>query len=139
MLRSRRFGAVCEASGALPWIIATLVSARPLGKLRRLSDMLIRRERKCGNVSVLLRYGQSAEVYAEPRNRRSCLMQAIRIPQEQWGKVWRVLVAAGPISRLSQEPVYLVSDRHIRLLRRKKLPFELIPPSDGHRTDSSHG
>jgi hypothetical protein len=59
-------------------------------------------------------------------------MQAIRIPPEQWGKVWRVLVASGPISRLSQEPIYLVSDRQIRLLRRKKLPFQVLPPSDGH-------
>ena len=59
-------------------------------------------------------------------------MQAIRIPPEQWGKVWRVLVASGPISRLSQEPIYLVSDQQIRLLRRKKLPFQVVPPSDGH-------
>ena len=66
-------------------------------------------------------------------------MQAIRIPPEQWGKVWRVLVATGPISRLSQEPIYLVSDRQIRLLRRKKLPFELVPPSDGQRAGLTNG
>jgi hypothetical protein len=66
-------------------------------------------------------------------------MQAIRIPPEQWGKVWRVLVASGPISRLSQEPVYLVSDRQIRLLRRKKLPFKVIPPPDGYRAGQSDG
>jgi hypothetical protein len=66
-------------------------------------------------------------------------MQAIRIPAEQWGKVWRVLVASGPISRLSQEPVYLVSERQIRLLRRKKLPFELVPPADGRRAGGPNG
>jgi hypothetical protein len=66
-------------------------------------------------------------------------MHAIRIPPEHWGKVWRVLVASGPISRLSQEPIYLVSDRQIRLLRRKKLPFQVLPPSDGQLTGPSHG
>ena len=67
------------------------------------------------------------------------MMQAIRIPPEQWGRVWRVLVASGPISRISQEPVYLVSDRQVRLLRRKKLPFELVPQSDGRRAGGNHG
>ncbi len=66
-------------------------------------------------------------------------MHAIRIPPEQWGRVWRVLVASGPISRLSQEPIYLVSDRQIRLLRRKKLPFERVPLADGHRAGPSDG
>jgi hypothetical protein len=66
-------------------------------------------------------------------------MQAIRIPPEKWGKVWRVLVASGPITRPSQEPVYLVSDRQIRLLRRKRLPFEFVPVADGHRAGPSNG
>ena len=65
-------------------------------------------------------------------------MQAIRIPPDQWGRVWRALVASGPISRISQEPIYLVSDRQVRLLRRKKLPFELIPSADDHKTDLRH-
>jgi hypothetical protein len=58
-------------------------------------------------------------------------MPQIRIPQEHWGKVWRALVASGPIARVSQEPVYVVSERQLRLLRRKKLPFELVPLPDG--------
>ena len=66
-------------------------------------------------------------------------MPAIRIPEEHWGKVWRVLVASGPISRISQEPVYLVSDEQLRLLRRKKLPFELVSAPDGHKPSSNHG
>jgi hypothetical protein len=57
-------------------------------------------------------------------------MPAIRIPQEHWGKVWRALVAAGPISRVGPDPVYLVSEEQLRLLRRKKLPFEVVPPPD---------
>jgi hypothetical protein len=61
-------------------------------------------------------------------------MPAIRIPEEHWGKVWRALVASGPISRVSQEPVYIVSDRQIRLLRRKKLPFEIVRRPDGRKT-----
>src|ERR1700731_3473205 len=59
--------------------------------------------------------------------RRVRAVPTIRIPASQWGKVWRVLIASGPISRVSQEPVYLVSDRQLRLLRRKKLPFQLAP------------
>jgi hypothetical protein len=57
-------------------------------------------------------------------------MPTIRIPQEHWGKVWRALVASGPISRVSEEPVYQVSDEQLRLLRRRKLPFELIPKAN---------
>jgi hypothetical protein len=66
-------------------------------------------------------------------------MPAIRIPDAHWGQVWRTLVASGPISRISQEPIYLVSEQQVRLLRRKKLPFELVPPADGHQTGPTHG
>jgi hypothetical protein len=65
-------------------------------------------------------------------------MQTIRIPPDEWGRVWRALVASGPISRISQEPIYVVSDRQVRLLRRKKLPFELIPSPDDYKTDRRH-
>jgi hypothetical protein len=51
-------------------------------------------------------------------------MPLIRIPQKHWGKVWRVLVAAGPVSRNSQDTIYHVSEQQVRLLRKKKLPFE---------------
>jgi hypothetical protein len=66
-------------------------------------------------------------------------MLTIRIPPEHWGKVWRTLVASGPVSRISQEPVYLVSDRQFRLLRRKKLPFELVAPPAGRSAAQRHG
>ena len=66
-------------------------------------------------------------------------MQAIRIPEEHWGKVWRALVASGPISRIDQEPVYVVSDRQLRLLRRKKLPFELVSPPAANGAEPKHG
>jgi hypothetical protein len=59
-------------------------------------------------------------------------MATIRIPSEHWGRVWRALVASGPVSRISQEPVYLVSDQQLQLLRRKKLPFELVPSPNGN-------
>jgi len=65
-------------------------------------------------------------------------MQAIRIPEAHWGKVWRALVASGPISCIGPEHVYLVSERQLRLLRRKKLPFEVVPPPDGHKTSANH-
>jgi hypothetical protein len=66
-------------------------------------------------------------------------MQAIRIPPKQWGKVWRELVASGPISRVAEEPVYLVSERQIQLLRRKKLPFAIVPAQNGNRDGQEHG
>ena len=65
-------------------------------------------------------------------------MQAIRISVESWGQVWRVLVASGPISRIGQEPVYLVSDDQIRLLRKQKLPFEIVPLPNGKSTGAGH-
>jgi hypothetical protein len=66
-------------------------------------------------------------------------MQAIRIPEEHWGRVWRALVASGPVSRISQEPIYIVSERQVRMLRRKKLPFEPVPLPDGRRAGPNHG
>lgn len=66
-------------------------------------------------------------------------MPAIRIPDEHWGKVWRALVASGPISRISQDPIYFVSDRQLRMLRRKKLPFETVPAPNGQATSPKHG
>jgi hypothetical protein len=66
-------------------------------------------------------------------------MPVIRIPSTQWGKVWRYLVGTGPISRVSQEPIYQVSDRQVRLLRKKKLPFELVAPDSGTAKNNRHG
>ena len=65
-------------------------------------------------------------------------MTTIRIPPEHWGPVWRALVLTGPVSRISDEPVYLVSDEQLRLLRRKKLPFEIIPSPNGHHPSGRH-
>lgn len=65
-------------------------------------------------------------------------MPVIRIPQEHWGKVWWTLVESGPISRLSMEPIYSVSADQVRLLRRKKLPFELLTEDNGRPTKKRH-
>ena len=66
-------------------------------------------------------------------------MPMIRIPQEHWGKVWHTLVAAGPVSRVSQEPIYQVSEDQVRLLRKKKLPFEILPGPNGFPAVKSAG
>jgi hypothetical protein len=66
-------------------------------------------------------------------------MPAIRIPSEHWGKVWRALLAYGPVSRVSREPVYLVTEQQVRALRRRKLPFEQVALSDDHSQDERHG
>jgi hypothetical protein len=36
------------------------------------------------------------------------------------------LVGVGAISRISVEPIYLVSKKHIEVLKEKNLPFELV-------------
>jgi hypothetical protein len=65
-------------------------------------------------------------------------MITIRVPPEHWERVWRALVACGPISRISEDPIYLVSDEQVRLLRRKKLPFELVPSPNGQNAGEPH-
>jgi hypothetical protein len=65
-------------------------------------------------------------------------MATIRIPSEHWGRVWRVLVASGPVSRISEEPVYVVSDEQVRLLRQKKLPFEVVLSANGRGSHKPH-
>jgi len=66
-------------------------------------------------------------------------MTKIRIAPENWGRVWRALVAAGPVARVSEEPVYVVTDDQLRLLRRKKLPFELLATANGRAAGKPHG
>jgi hypothetical protein len=66
-------------------------------------------------------------------------MHKIRIPIENWGPIWRALVAAGPVTRVSEEPIYLVTDRQLRLLRKKKMSFEELPLSNGCAADNGHG
>ena len=53
-------------------------------------------------------------------------MPRIRIPKEHWGEVWMTLVGVGSISLISEEPVYIVSKRHIDVLKEKNLPFEFV-------------
>jgi len=53
-------------------------------------------------------------------------MPRIRIPQEHWGEVWMELVGVGSISLISEEPIYIVSKKHIELLKEKNLPFEIL-------------
>jgi ribose 5-phosphate isomerase len=53
-------------------------------------------------------------------------MVKIRIPRETWHKVWKVLLQEGAVTRVSKDYIYLVSDRHVQLLKEKQLPFEVI-------------
>lgn len=66
------------------------------------------------------------------------MLQAIHIPDEHWGKVWRALIASGPVSRVSKEHIYIVSDRQVRMLRRKKLPFDIVAFPDGRKAGRNH-
>jgi hypothetical protein len=62
----------------------------------------------------------------------------IRIPKENWGQVWFALLDVGPISRLTHDYVYHVSEKHVRMLRRKKLPFELVDMPNGPMPRKRH-
>jgi hypothetical protein len=66
------------------------------------------------------------------------MLHTIRIPDEHWGKVWFALLGAGPVSRVSQELIYVIDDQQLRLLRRKKLPFELLAPPNGSARDKQN-
>ncbi len=59
------------------------------------------------------------------------MLHTIRIPEKSWGDVWFALVKVGPVSRIRQDYVYLIDDKQLRMLRRKKLPFELLDPPNG--------
>ena len=66
------------------------------------------------------------------------MVSAIRIPDEHWGKVWRALIACGPLGCIGPERIYLVNDKQIRMLRRKKLPFEIVPLPNGREAGRNH-
>jgi hypothetical protein len=66
-------------------------------------------------------------------------MKFIRLPDNDWRKVWWALVASGPISRVNHERIYSVSDEQVKMLRRKKLPFTVVPPPNGHPQGPRHG
>ncbi len=57
-------------------------------------------------------------------------MPVIKLPAEQWGKAWRLLIQEGGTTRISQEHVYLVSNRQLQLLQEKQLPFEVLDDKD---------
>jgi len=87
---------------------------------------------------TLVSFATPALHQAGPLNQGNRTVQAIRIPPEHWGKVWRTLVASGPISCIGPERNYLVSDQQVCLLRRKKLPFEIVAPPDGRQAGRNH-
>jgi hypothetical protein len=66
-------------------------------------------------------------------------MPFVRISEKDWDAVWWELVFSGPISRLTKDLVYAISEKQLRLLQKKKLPFELVPfPNNGSATNNNH-
>jgi len=53
-------------------------------------------------------------------------MPLIRLPKDDWGKTWRLLIAEGGTTRTSKDHIYMVSDRQLKLLQEKQLPFEVL-------------
>ena len=66
-------------------------------------------------------------------------MPLIRIPKEHWGEVWFALIKSGPIGRITRDYIYHVSEKQVRMLRRKKLPFELVDLPNGPPPRKRHG
>ena len=58
-------------------------------------------------------------------------MPLIKLPKENWGKAWRLLIQEGGTTRTSKNHVYLVSNRQMKLLQEKQLPFEVLDDKDG--------
>jgi hypothetical protein len=52
-------------------------------------------------------------------------MQKIRIPKETWHKSWKILLQEGAITQVSED-CYIVSGRHVQILKEKQLPFEEV-------------
>jgi hypothetical protein len=52
-------------------------------------------------------------------------MPKIRIPKETWFKSWKALLQEGAITQVSED-CYIVSARHIQILKEKQLPFEEV-------------
>lgn len=53
-------------------------------------------------------------------------MPKIRVSKEHWGEVWKALVEVGAVSLISEEPIYIVSKKHLEALKEKNLPFEIL-------------
>lgn len=65
-------------------------------------------------------------------------MKRIRIPKEHWERVWWELLQAGPITRVGRDYEYLISDKQFQMLRRRKLPFELVAHPNGQNESGKH-
>ena len=50
-------------------------------------------------------------------------MSLIRLPKEQWGEIWRILIQVGPITCVDKDLTYVVSPAHIGGLDRKRIAF----------------
>jgi hypothetical protein len=50
-------------------------------------------------------------------------MPLVRIPKEQWGEIWRILIQVGLITCVDKDLTYVVSSDHIKVL--KEIPVQL--------------
>jgi hypothetical protein len=57
-------------------------------------------------------------------------MPVIRLLNDQDGQAWFTLIGVGPIHRIPpvDEERYVVSERHLEVLRRKRIPYEEVAP-----------
>jgi len=50
----------------------------------------------------------------------------VKIPRETWHKIWKTLLLEGAVTRVSEDYIYIISERHLHILKEKRLPFEEV-------------
>ena len=53
-------------------------------------------------------------------------MPKVKISRETWHKIWKTLLLEGAVTYVSEDYVYIVSERHLQILKEKQLPFEEV-------------
>jgi hypothetical protein len=63
-------------------------------------------------------------------------MITIRLPKNKWGKAWRLMIEAGPVRLVADDPLYEVLPAHLELLDGHGFRYEVVKPC-GCRSSST--
>jgi hypothetical protein len=59
-------------------------------------------------------------------------MTIVRVPVDRWIEAEELLVASGPVTLVTLEPVFIVSEAQVHLLESKGIPFEYLNKDSLH-------
>jgi hypothetical protein len=62
---------------------------------------------------------------------RARIVITIRIPKQQWGKAWRVMIEVAPVRLVADDPIYEVLPAHLEALAARGLSYEVVHCHDG--------